>query len=174
MNEPPSLLRNDAPPRQSLDKSPIGRNVHSNRSAIGSRVVVRYGGKDAGSGSHEPVRAISLRMIRRLALWSGSECQPPMSRSAGRMARREKFPKRRRESAGHDPRGRGHCKRAALSLMPFQSPANQFAGSVTLRMRSASTFCMDCTFPDGQWISIESARASGPRPKCTGPSLDDA
>ena len=47
MNEPPSLLRNDLqpsnPPRHWLKVKLIG--TKSNRSAIGSRVTVRYGGK---------------------------------------------------------------------------------------------------------------------------------
>jgi hypothetical protein len=44
MNEPPSLLRNDAPPGNHWLKIRL-EGTHSNRSAIGSRVVVRYGGK---------------------------------------------------------------------------------------------------------------------------------
>ncbi len=43
-NEPPSLLRNDAPPHNHWLKVRL-EGTHSNRSAIGSRVVVRYGGK---------------------------------------------------------------------------------------------------------------------------------
>jgi hypothetical protein len=44
LNEPPSLLRNDLrKPANWLKIRLIG--VHSNRSAIGSRVVMRYGGK---------------------------------------------------------------------------------------------------------------------------------
>jgi hypothetical protein len=44
MNEPPSLLRNDAPLGNHWIKVRL-EGTHSNRSAIGSRVVVRYGGK---------------------------------------------------------------------------------------------------------------------------------
>jgi hypothetical protein len=44
MNEPPSLLRNDAPIGNHWIKVRL-EGTHSNRSAIGSRVVVRYGGK---------------------------------------------------------------------------------------------------------------------------------
>jgi len=44
MNEPPSLLRNDAPPANHWIKVRL-EGTHSNRSAIGSRVVVRYGGR---------------------------------------------------------------------------------------------------------------------------------
>jgi hypothetical protein len=43
-NEPPSLLRNDAPPGNHWLKVRL-EGVKSNRSAIGARVVVRYGGK---------------------------------------------------------------------------------------------------------------------------------
>ena len=44
VNEPPSLLRNDAPPGNRWIKiRPEG--TKSNRSALGARVVVRYGGK---------------------------------------------------------------------------------------------------------------------------------
>jgi hypothetical protein len=43
-NKPPSLLRNDAPPRNHWLKVRL-EGTKSNRSAIGSRVVVRYGGK---------------------------------------------------------------------------------------------------------------------------------
>lgn len=44
MNEPPSLLRNDAPQENHWLKVRL-EGTHSNRSAIGSRVVVTYGGK---------------------------------------------------------------------------------------------------------------------------------
>jgi hypothetical protein len=44
MNEPPSLLRNDAPAGNHWIKIRL-EGTHSNRSAIGSRVVVHYGGK---------------------------------------------------------------------------------------------------------------------------------
>jgi enediyne biosynthesis protein E4 len=43
-NEPPSLLRNDAPAGNHWLKVRL-EGTHSNRSAIGSRVVVHYGGK---------------------------------------------------------------------------------------------------------------------------------
>jgi len=43
-NEPPSLLRNDAPTGNHWIKIRL-EGVQSNRSAIGSRVLVRYGGK---------------------------------------------------------------------------------------------------------------------------------
>jgi hypothetical protein len=43
-NEPPSLLRNDAPKGNHWIKIRL-EGVQSNRSAIGSRVLVRYGGK---------------------------------------------------------------------------------------------------------------------------------
>ena len=44
MNEPPSLLRNDVDPRQHWIKVKL-EGVKSNRSAIGARVIVHYGGK---------------------------------------------------------------------------------------------------------------------------------
>lgn len=44
MNEPPTLLRNDLDPKQHWIKVKL-EGVKSNRSAIGSRVLVRYGGK---------------------------------------------------------------------------------------------------------------------------------
>ena len=43
-NEPPSLLRNDAPPANHWLKVRL-EGTRSNRSAIGGRVLVRYGGK---------------------------------------------------------------------------------------------------------------------------------
>ena len=43
-NEPPTLLRNDAPPGNHWIKVRL-EGTKSNRSAIGSRVLVRYGGK---------------------------------------------------------------------------------------------------------------------------------
>ena len=43
-NEPPSLLRNDAPPGNHWIKIKL-EGTKSNRSALGSRVIVRYGGK---------------------------------------------------------------------------------------------------------------------------------
>src|SRR5580704_1930513 len=42
-NEPPSLLRNDAPPANHWIKVRL-EGTKSNRSAIGARVLVRYGG----------------------------------------------------------------------------------------------------------------------------------
>jgi hypothetical protein len=44
MNEPPTLLRNDAPPGNHWIKLRL-EGTQSNRSAIGARVLVRYGGK---------------------------------------------------------------------------------------------------------------------------------
>ena len=44
VNEPPSLLRNDAPPGNHWLKIRL-EGTKSNRSAIGARVLVRYGGK---------------------------------------------------------------------------------------------------------------------------------
>jgi len=44
VNEPPSLLRNDAPPGNRWIKIRL-EGVKSNRSAIGARVLARYGGK---------------------------------------------------------------------------------------------------------------------------------
>jgi hypothetical protein len=44
MNEPPSLLRNDLGGKQNWIKVRL-EGVKSNRSAIGARVLVRYGGK---------------------------------------------------------------------------------------------------------------------------------
>jgi len=44
VNEPPTLLRNDAPPGNHWIKIRI-EGTRSNRSAIGARVLVRYGGK---------------------------------------------------------------------------------------------------------------------------------
>jgi hypothetical protein len=44
MNEPPSLLRNDMKAKRNWIKVKL-EGVKSNRSAIGARVVARYGGK---------------------------------------------------------------------------------------------------------------------------------
>jgi hypothetical protein len=44
LNEPPSLLRNDQEPKQHWIKVKL-EGVKSNRSAIGARVLVHYGGK---------------------------------------------------------------------------------------------------------------------------------
>jgi hypothetical protein len=44
LNEPPSLLRNDLKVKQNWIKVKL-EGVKSNRSAIGARVIVRYGGK---------------------------------------------------------------------------------------------------------------------------------
>jgi len=44
MNEPPSLLRNDIKVKQNWVKIKL-EGVKSNRSAIGARVLARYGGK---------------------------------------------------------------------------------------------------------------------------------
>jgi enediyne biosynthesis protein E4 len=44
MNEPPTLLRNDLDPKPHWSKVKL-EGVKSNRSAIGSRVLVHYGGK---------------------------------------------------------------------------------------------------------------------------------
>jgi enediyne biosynthesis protein E4 len=44
LNEPPSLLRNDLKTKQNWIKVKL-EGVKSNRSAVGARVLVRYGGK---------------------------------------------------------------------------------------------------------------------------------
>ncbi len=49
LNEPPSLLRNDMSGRQNWIKVKL-EGVKSNRSAIGARVLVRYGGKVQAQG----------------------------------------------------------------------------------------------------------------------------
>ncbi len=51
MNEPPSLLRNDLKGRQSWIKVKL-EGVKSNRSAIGARVLVHYGGKVQAQAVH--------------------------------------------------------------------------------------------------------------------------
>jgi hypothetical protein len=54
VNEPPSLLRNDAPSGNHWIKIRL-EGTKSNRSAIGARVLVRYGGQGAGAGVTEPI-----------------------------------------------------------------------------------------------------------------------
>ncbi len=49
-----------------------------------------------------------------------------------------------------------------------------YLGSRTVTMRSASTFSKICVLPEGQRISTRSAFAWGPRPKRTGPRLEEA
>jgi hypothetical protein len=49
LNEPPSLLRNDLKAKQNWIKVKL-EGVKSNRSAIGARVLVRYGGKVQAQG----------------------------------------------------------------------------------------------------------------------------
>ena len=63
VNEPPSLLRNDAPPGNHWIKVRL-EGTKSNRSAIGARVVVRYGGKGAGAGGRERMQ---LSLLQRSA-----------------------------------------------------------------------------------------------------------
>ena len=53
MNEPPSLLRNDVTGGGHWLKVKL-LGVKSNRTAIGARVTVHYGGEVAGAGSAEP------------------------------------------------------------------------------------------------------------------------
>jgi hypothetical protein len=48
------------------------------------------------------------------------------------------------------------------------------AGSLTVTTRSAATSRISCTIPEGQRISTRSADTFVPRPKCTGPALDEA
>ena len=69
MNEPPSLLRNDAIRTKSLAEDPTGGD-HFQRSAIGARVTARYGGRSAGAGLDEPVE-FSFRQRQASALWFG-------------------------------------------------------------------------------------------------------
>ena len=54
VNETPSLLRNDAPPGNHWIKIKL-IGTSSNRSAIGARVTVRYGGKRQMQEVREPV-----------------------------------------------------------------------------------------------------------------------
>ena len=58
VNEPPTLLRNDAPSGNHWIKVRL-EGAKSNRSAIGARVVVRYAGKGAGPGGPERVQLLS-------------------------------------------------------------------------------------------------------------------
>jgi hypothetical protein len=51
MNEPPSLLRNDLKGRAGWIKVKL-EGVKSNRSAIGARVLVHYGGKTQAQAVH--------------------------------------------------------------------------------------------------------------------------
>jgi len=51
VNEPPTVLRNDAPPRNRWIKIRL-EGAKSNRSAIGTRVVARYGGKKQAQEVH--------------------------------------------------------------------------------------------------------------------------
>src|SRR5215475_13411252 len=52
--------------------------------------------------------------------------------------------------------------------------AVQRTGSFTLSTRSAAIYSSRCTIPEGQRTSTSSAEALGPRPKCTGPTLEEA
>src|ERR1019366_10272710 len=49
-----------------------------------------------------------------------------------------------------------------------------FSGSLTEIMRSAATSRSCWTMPEGQWISTRSADGFAPKPKWTGPALDEA
>jgi enediyne biosynthesis protein E4 len=62
-NEPPSLLRNDAPPAITGSRF-AWKGTKSNRSAIGARVLVRYGGKVQ---AQEVVSQIQLSFRQRSA-----------------------------------------------------------------------------------------------------------
>ena len=71
MNEPPSLLRNDMNGANHWLKVKLV-GTKSNRSAIGARVLVRYGERNAGAGSLEPIQFL-LHQRHRLHFGLGAE-----------------------------------------------------------------------------------------------------
>ena len=104
MNEPPSLLRNDVSGTGHWLKVLLV-GVTSNRSAIGARVIARYGKPHAGAGSH---RAVELLLRQRsppaLRAGRGDRCgsdDPMAKRRHGEGA------ERRGRSARRHPRGSG-------------------------------------------------------------------
>ena len=68
LNEPPSLLRNDLRGSNHWLKIKL-MGTKSNRSAIGARVVVRYG-KNPSAGSVEPIQLLLCKRYQT-ALWLG-------------------------------------------------------------------------------------------------------
>lgn len=84
------------------------------------------------------------------------------------------FPAQKPPSCGSSAASSRPGPPSQLSTAIPGQPSAYFAGSVTFRTWSAPTFCSVCTIPEGQWISTDSARLSPARPKCTGPSLDEA
>ena len=73
VNEPPSLLRNDAPSGNHWIKVRL-EGTKSNRSAIGARVLVRYGGKVQVQDVTEPVQ-LSFRERSAAAFRLGDSLQ---------------------------------------------------------------------------------------------------
>ena len=92
LNEPPSLLRNDLRGKQNWIKVKL-EGVKSNRSAIGARVLARYGGKTQAQAVAEPVQLLFLqrspvalrpRELRLRSIWTfigRTGCTSPSSRS---------------------------------------------------------------------------------------------
>ena len=69
LNEPPSLLRNDLRGANHWLKVKLV-GTKSNRSAIGARVVVRYGKKSQAAGGLEPIELLFCKRYQA-ALRSG-------------------------------------------------------------------------------------------------------
>ncbi len=112
-NEPPSLLRNDAPSGNHWIKVRL-EGTKSNRSAIGSRVLVRYGGKVQAQMRAQPVQLSFLeRSATALRLGSGLH-----GRRRGLLADWQNgiLPAPGRGSVGHDSRRAGNRQRTAVPL----------------------------------------------------------
>ena len=114
VNEPPSLLRNDAPPGNHWIKIRL-EGIKSNRSAIGARVLARYGGKVQVQEVLEPIQ-LSLRQRSPPALrpWrcDNRRHRDPLAPRACREVSRTC-----RRSALHHSGRRRHCKGTPIS--PF-------------------------------------------------------
>ena len=119
VNEPPSLLRNDAPAHNRWIKIRL-EGVKSNRSAIGARVLAHYGGKVQAQEVLSQSGYLSASDPRiHFGLGTASNCRHRDPLAPG--TRRE-VPRTFRRSACHDPGRHRHRKRTPLPqilIYPF-------------------------------------------------------
>ncbi len=116
-NEPPTLLRNDAPPNNHWIKVRLegaGTSAKSNRSAIGCPSAGALRRKSAGASVDQPVQlSVGQRPASALRLGRASKASVEIHWPTRRFGNLRRLGSR---SVGHHSRGSGNRERTALSL----------------------------------------------------------
>jgi hypothetical protein len=125
VNEPPSLLRNDAPAGNHWIKIRL-EGVKSNRSAIGARVLARYGGKVQAQEVLSQSSYLSASDPR--LHFRPRRCrQPPTLRSIGPLDSSRSTRTCRRSTRHHSRRNRN--RKGTPRVPTFNSSGGVFKGS---------------------------------------------